>query len=209
MAEACCDEPLAGPVASPVAAAVLGVRGFVALWRGERPRIGALTDDVAAVEALVAAGRLEVDEDGVLGRVHGLVSRSTVHEHGDGVAHTWCALDAIGIPAALAIDAVAVTVCPACGATLRVVIRHGVPEDDGGLRLWLPGGECTHLVEDFCGHANLYCDAGHLAAAMPVGMPGSRSRSARPQPSVVPPGTMWPRSCVDAEGDDRDRRGDE
>lgn len=175
MAEACRGDALAGPAASPVSAAVLGLRGFVALWRGERPRIDALTDDAAAVEALVAAGRLEVDEDGVLVGVHGLVARSTVHriEHGDGVAHTWCALDAIGIPAALAIDAVAVTGCPACGATLRVVVRHGVPEDDGRLRLWLPGGECTHLVKDFCGHANLYCDAGHLAAAVPAGMPGA------------------------------------
>lgn len=106
--------------------------------------------------------------------VHGLVARPTAHriEHGDRVLSTWCAFDAIGIPAALAIDAAAMTSCPTCRATLRVVIRLGIPEDDGRRRLWLPGGECTHLVEDFCHHANLFCDAGHLAAAVRAGTPG-------------------------------------
>lgn len=28
--------------------------------------------------------------------------------------------------------------------------------------LWLPAGSCEHLVEDFCNHANLYCDRDHL-----------------------------------------------
>ncbi len=153
----------------------LAVRGFVALWRGERPGVGALTDDAAMVEALVAGGRLEVDEDGLLVGVHGLVARPTAHriEHPGGLVHTWCAFDAVGIPAALAIDAAAVTSCPACGTALRVVVRAGVPQDKGRHRLWLPGGECAHLVEDFCRHANLYCDADHLASVVRAGTPGT------------------------------------
>ncbi|HEX6238733.1 MAG TPA: hypothetical protein VFZ68_16145, partial [Acidimicrobiales bacterium] len=47
------------------------------------------------------------------------------------------------------------------------------PEDDGRMRLWLPGGECTHLVDDFCRHANLYCDADHLAAVVRPATPGT------------------------------------
>jgi hypothetical protein len=33
--------------------------------------------------------------------------------------------------------------------------------------LWLPGGPCSHLVEDFCRHANLYCSRDHLTAVVP------------------------------------------
>jgi len=103
-----------------------------------------------------------------------VVARETPHriEHADGVVHTWCAFDAIGIPAALGMDAAAVTTCSACGAELRVVLTHGVPPDGGALRLWLPSGECAHLVDDFCRHTNLYCDAEHLATIVPAGTPG-------------------------------------
>jgi hypothetical protein len=152
----------------------LRVAGFVALWRGERLNVADLTDDMATVEALVLGGRLELDDQGVVVGVHGLAARPTPHriEHAGGVVHTWCALDAIGIPAALALDAAAVTTCPACGAALRVTFDAGVPAGDGDLRLWLPGGECTHLVEDFCRHANLYCTADHVASKVAPRTPG-------------------------------------
>ena len=102
----------------------LGVDGFVALWRGERLSVADLTDDTATVEALVHAGRLELDDQGIVVGVHGLAARPTAHrvEHAGGVMHTWCALDAIGIPAALGLDAAVVTTCPACGAALRVTL---------------------------------------------------------------------------------------
>jgi alkylmercury lyase len=123
---------------------------------------------------LVDAGRLELDDQGVVVGVHGLAARPTAHrvEHTGGVVHTWCALDAIGIPAALALDAAVVSTCPACGAALRITLDAGVPADDGVMRLWLPGGQCTHLVEDFCRHANLYCTADHVASKVAPGTPG-------------------------------------
>jgi hypothetical protein len=157
------------------AARRLGVLGFVALWRGDRPAVASLSDDPAVVEAQVRAGRLEVDDSGVLVGVHGLVARTTRHriEHASGVVHTWCALDAIGIPAALAIDATAVTSCRTCDSELRVVLRGSEPVDTAGpLRLWLPEGPCDHLVADFCNHANLYCSSGHLTATVPRGSTG-------------------------------------
>ena len=152
----------------------LRVDGFVALWRGERLNVADVIDDTATVEALVHAGRLELEDQGVVMGVHGLTARPTIHyvEHAGGVVHIWCALDAVGIPAALALDAAAVTTCPACGTALRVTLDAGVPADDGDLRLWLPGGQCTHLVEDFCRHANLYCTADHVASRVEPGTPG-------------------------------------
>lgn len=135
----------------------LGVLGFVALWRAERPAVASLCDDPAVVEAQVQGGRLEVDEAGLLVGVHGLVARTTRHriDHAAGAVHTWCALDAIGIPAALAIDATAVTSCTTCDVELRVELREGEPVGtEEPLRLWLPEGRGDHLVEYFCSHAN-------------------------------------------------------
>ncbi len=150
------------------AARRLAVDGFVALWRGERRFIADLTEEPRAVDDLVAAGRLEVDQHGVLVGVHGLVTRPTRHRiaHTQGTVNTWCALDAIGIPAALGIDADAITSCPACETELRVTLHHGAPVDGGAMRLWLPTGRCEHLVEDFCNHANLYCNHAHLSCAV-------------------------------------------
>ncbi len=174
MSDGCCnDDLLTGPARTPAARA-LGVDGFAALWRGERPLVADLTDDAATVDTLSSAGRLEVDNHGRLVGVHGLVARPTAHriDHAGGRVHTWCALDAIGIPAALGIDAIATITSPACGAELPVVLRAGAPADAAEYRLWLPGGDCGHLVDDFCRRANLYCSALHLESEVPPGSPG-------------------------------------
>jgi hypothetical protein len=167
----CCDPVV---LADAEAERDLGVRGFHALWRGERPDVSTLTDDPTVVARQVASGRLEVDEHGVLVGIHGLVSRPTRHriEHADGLVYTWCALDAIGIPAALGIDAMAVTSCPTCDTELRVHVHAGAPSASDALRLWLPGGPCDHLVQDFCNHANLFCDVAHLDTTVDPGQAG-------------------------------------
>jgi len=76
--------------------------------------VASLFDDAAVVEAQKQAGRLVVDDAGLLVGLHGLVARTTRHriDHAAGAVHTWCALDVMGIPSALAIDATAVTSCP-------------------------------------------------------------------------------------------------
>jgi hypothetical protein len=187
----------------------LGVRGFRALWRGERPLVSTLIDDPQVVAAQANAGRLEVDESGVLVGVHGLVTRTTRHriEHEHGVVNTWCALDAIGIPAALGIDAVAVTSCPTCDRGLRIRIRDGQVVDGGMARLWLPGGACGHLVEDFCRHANLYCNLDHLEGLVGTDRPGrildvtevavGMARTAVGTDDVDPPGSSGCWCCGD------------
>ena len=175
MTDSCCDNNLlSGAEASRSARDHLGVRGFVALWRGERRTVTELTTDLATVQALRDAGRLELGDDGVLVGVHGLVARPTSHriEHSGGNVHTWCAFDAIGIPAALGLDATAVTACAHCAAEVRVTFRDGEPGAGAGVRLWVPGGSLSHLVADFCRHANLYCNPEHLAAVVSSDQPG-------------------------------------
>jgi hypothetical protein len=144
-----------------------GADGFVALWRNERVLASELADDPKIISSLQAAGRVEVDVEGVLLAVHGLAAHPTRHriEHAGGVVHTWCALDAIGISAALGIDADAVTSCPTCKRELRVRLVQGTPDDMVPALLLLPKVSCDHLLDDFCAHANLYCDRAHLDAS--------------------------------------------
>lgn len=147
----------------------IAIAGFQALWSG---RSGTLTEllgeDITelteATEHLRLRGRIELSADGHLIAVHGLCRRPTPHriERYDGVVNTWCALDAIGIPAALCIDALAVTRCPTCQAQLAVTIAAGEPQPLPQAILWYPEVTCGHLVEDFCSGANLFCSIDHL-----------------------------------------------
>jgi hypothetical protein len=75
-------------------------------------------------------------------------------------------------PAALGIDATAITTCPACGTELRVRFDGATLGAGSSLVLWLPDSACEHLVEDFCTHANLYCNDDHLASTIPAASPG-------------------------------------
>jgi hypothetical protein len=147
----------------------IAVAGFQALWSGRSVTLAELlaADAAGLTEAadhLRAGGRLEVSDDGHIVAVHGLTRRSTRHriEHDGGVVNTWCALDAIGIPAALAIDARALTQCPTCGATLAVALIRGEPQALPGAVLWYPEVRCDHLVDDFCAGANLFCSLDQL-----------------------------------------------
>jgi hypothetical protein len=160
------DAELDGPVARAVRRIAVG--GFHALWADRPVAMTELVDDPAvlaeAVDHLRKRGRIELADDGRLIAVHGLARRATPHriEHRHTVVHTWCALDAIGIPAALALDACAVTRCPACGAALTVAFTGGVPQPVSGAGLWYPEVHYEHLVDDFCARANLFCSLDHL-----------------------------------------------
>jgi hypothetical protein len=149
----------------------IAVGGFHALWDGYTPALvelcggdGAALDE--AVAHLQAGGRIELTADGHLLAVHGLCRRTTRHriEHLGGSVNTWCALDAIGIPAALGIDARARTTCPTCERELVVTLVGGEPEPLAGAVLWFPesAGSWEHLVDQFCSGANLFCSLAHL-----------------------------------------------
>jgi predicted transcriptional regulator len=83
----------------------------------------------AAIAQLRATGALEVDADGHVVGAHGLTQRATEHViiTAERVWHTWCALDAIGIPVALNLDAEVRTRCPTCAATIVIAVRDRAP----------------------------------------------------------------------------------
>ena len=154
----------------------IAIAGFHALWEGRTPTVrelaggdgGAALDE--AVAHLRAGGRIEVAPDGRLLAVHGLSRRLTRHriEHRGGGVNTWCALDAIGIPAALGIDARAITTCPSCDRELIVTLVSGRPVPLAAAVLWYPEstGAWEHLVDQFCSGANLFCNLDHLQDRM-------------------------------------------
>ncbi|MGH8999383.1 MAG: organomercurial lyase [Acidimicrobiia bacterium] len=161
-------------VAREIAAA-----GFVALWDGRAARPDELVPGSArrvrrATAELVDRGRAEVDDDGRVVGVHGLTLRETRHGflHAGRLHRTWCAFDAVGIPAALQIAADARTTCPACGRAVHVPIRGGQPEVSD-VALWLPSSTVRHLMADFCAAADLYCGRDHLGQRIdPARQPG-------------------------------------
>jgi DNA-binding transcriptional ArsR family regulator len=140
-----------------------------------------------ALAMLRAGGALETDNEGRVIGAHGLTRRRTRHSivTSQRTWNTWCALDAIGIPIALRLEATVHTECPTCTGELTLRARDGeavTPTD--ALRLWLPGGVCGHVMDDFCAAANLFCSTEHLEqwrhdAGGPPGRPLRLGETAR------------------------------
>lgn len=120
----------------------------------------------AALAEFDRLGAIDIDTGGRVEGIAGLTIRPTVHELqiGSDLWHTWCALDAIGIPVALEVDADVSTSCPACGRRLSISIQAGHIEGASGTNvLFLPSAQCSsHLIDDFCSSASLFCGRDHL-----------------------------------------------
>jgi alkylmercury lyase len=166
--DSCCEPLLEVEVEATDAEHQLAVRGFVALWNGQRPVPGDLDADPATIQSMQQHGRIVIDADGRIAGIHGLSTRPTAHRitHHGQVIHTWCAFDAIGVPAALRLDAQPTTTCPTCGRQRHVTFTNGEPTADPNLRVWLPT-YCDNVLNDICAHANLYCNPQHLADHTP------------------------------------------
>lgn len=146
--------------------------GILALVGGEAAtvaqiseRSGLTTDEVrSGIEGLRRAGRIETAGDRVVG-VGGITLTESVHalRLPEASVHTWCALDAIGIPVALGLDAEIHTTCPHCGDRLRVTVSDE-SINDGPYRLLCPTGQCDDVRAEFCSAANLFCSTDHLRA---------------------------------------------
>lgn len=106
----------------PVGPCVEGVRDIVGVLvtAGIAPVEGARDDDLAVVGA-----------EGVTVNVtpHQLVLEGQP-------LHTWCAFDAVGIPAALGADAVATSGCPTCSAAIELRLPKGQPPNDPAVGWW-------------------------------------------------------------------------
>ena len=124
-----------------------------------------LADVEGALTTQAAVSRIELDVQGSVVGSLGLTLSTTKHTLDiEGTElHTWCALDALGIPAASSASGRVTTSCGWCGRTLTVNVEAGVPHAEGRTVLWLPTGPCEDdLREQFCSMANLFCDSAHL-----------------------------------------------
>lgn len=167
--DSCCEE--GGGLLDPGlgdAGAALAKACFATLWGGRPVDPADLLPDIDlaadALASLVKRGRAEVDDRGRLIGIHGLTLGRTRHsiEHAGQTHNTWCAFDAVGIPAALNISATARSDCPACRQKLAVEINAGTPAERPFV-IWIPGGDCVDLRADFCAHADMYCSPDHVA----------------------------------------------
>jgi alkylmercury lyase len=118
----------------------------------------------STLDVLAGAGRIDRDDRG---RVLGAAGMTLADgPHGleiDGSSfRTWCAFDAIGIPAALAVDARIETACGVCSRPIAVDVRAGRPRSDPSVQLWLSGGG-TDMRADFCDPTVLLCSQAHAA----------------------------------------------
>ena len=116
----------------------------------------------SAVTTLAGAGWLDLDGFGHVTGAAGLSLATGPHGLTVGAAHfrTWCAYDAIGISAALGVEALIETACGLCDAPISLAFRRGTPERDGPERLWLAEGG-DDLRRSFCTPTVLLCSEDH------------------------------------------------
>lgn len=124
-----------------------------------RENIGAVE---AALRRLAEAGRVDRDSEGRVVGSAGLTVAEGPHQlaFGGRTFKTWCAFDALGIPASLAVDAAVETACAVCGAPIRVAVRAGEPIVPNEARLWMSAGG-VDLRADFCAPTVLLCSDAH------------------------------------------------
>ncbi|HUG29513.1 MAG TPA: organomercurial lyase, partial [Candidatus Limnocylindria bacterium] len=119
----------------------------------------------ATLDGLVRAGRIDRDEQGRVLGAAGLTIGDGPHGlRIDGYPfRTWCAFDALGIPAATGIDARVETACGVCGRPIEVDLRNGQPRGQSSARLWLSVGG-VDMRADFCTPTVLLCSPAHAMA---------------------------------------------
>lgn len=155
--------------AQPIRAALFAIlrRGRPATLEEVAAAANRTRDEVAEViAALHAIGVALCDRSGRIVAADGLSLTPTPHQLVlDGIdLHTWCAIDAVVIPAVIAANAVAVTGCGHCHAVVELHFERGRLLDDPGAVVWFPIKSCTNVSAEFCPEANLFCDSTHLDA---------------------------------------------
>jgi len=129
--------------------AAVARRAFRALLEGRASSLGALgVPDLApgvvaaAIDRLRELGMLRLDPaGGAVVHARGLSARATRHalRLGRQTLYANCAVDALGIPAALAVDAAVDSHCRACRAPIALGLKAGaVTSAPDGLVIWAP-----------------------------------------------------------------------
>lgn len=147
--------------------------GFHALLDGATPssaelarRTGLPEAAVAELLAVMAQGGRAIIENGRLLGIGGISVVPTPHRLRLGRRHffTWCAYDAVGIPAAMGRSARVLTPCGQCARELDVRVNRGRVPPRRPERGWFPdpAGIEENPLRDFCPLANLFCSEDHV-----------------------------------------------
>lgn len=160
--------------------------GFWAVYRGESPSATELAAELAtplgevslAVEKLLGRGLMTADEQGRANGSDGLSLVPSPHSLmlETGLRYTWCAVDAVGIPAALGVDAEVLSSCFHCGRDVALSFRCGEPQGAPAVSLRIGVGTAVtsgKVNEDVCPVVNFFCSQGH-AEAWAAGVPEAR-----------------------------------
>ena len=117
------------------------------------------------LQAMAGVGVVELEGERVTGAA-GLTVTPTRHTLVlDGLAlHTWCFIDAVGIPAAMGADAMTRSTCGFCHAAIEVAFDAGEPRDEPAAVSWVPDKSCPSVRSEFCPEANGFCSQDHLDA---------------------------------------------
>lgn len=118
-----------------------------------------------AVDTLAQAGWLDLDEHGRVNGGAGLTLAGEPHglRVGDASFRTWCAYDALGIPAALGASGEIETACGRCGTPIGLTLRDGAPACQGPEQMWLAEGDGADLRGSFYTPTVLLCGDEHGA----------------------------------------------
>ncbi len=102
-------------------------------------------------------GRVELDSDGNVLGVAGLTLSPTPHQLtiGSKTRWTWCALDAVGILAALEAPGSIQSTDPGTGRENKIVFTKGQPDNDAALFI-LGGSDGGNVREDWCPLVNFF-----------------------------------------------------
>lgn len=116
----------------------------------------------AALDGLAGQGRIDRDTAGRVIGSAGLTLGDGPHglEMEGHAFRTWCAFDALGIPAALSVDARIESGCGVCGRRIDVDLRAGRPIGESEARLWLSAGGAD-MRADSCTPTVLLCSDAH------------------------------------------------
>jgi len=150
---------------------------FWSIYRGEMPSdvdlattLTVPTEEVrTAVQQLLDRGLATVDEAGRLTGSHGLSLSPSDHRvtFDVGQRYVWCAVDAVGIPAALGVDAEVTSRCFFCGEPVALAIEKGEPQSPSADLLFIGlgvAGSTGRINDDLCPMINFFCSRGHAEA---------------------------------------------
>lgn len=118
------------------------------------------------LERLAAKGAARLDAERRVVGIGGVSLEPSRHRMrlGEKDLYTWCAIDAVGIPAALERDAEVRTSCPHCSADIVITIEAGRARSDLDPLFFLPTIDFENVYEEFCPLINAFCVREHLGA---------------------------------------------